>query len=230
MGSRPQAHPTQEGYTLIELLVVLAILAIVTMFVVPNLGPKSPKAVRSGLQDIKASLQQARGLALSTGKNVTIHLVPAGNATRMTAVELNDDGTEKSPALMDVTIGQDWRRYADFTTDDPPIKEEGSTAVKSLTALTTLGFSGWGAPIKLDAQATSYLGFSPQGAPQFVDKTTGARTAISGGTWVGVKGLTIKDKGLPYGCVFLLDNGLTTAYYKPDALLTDAANQWQRLE
>nr|WP_243324558.1 hypothetical protein [Geothrix sp. SG200] len=209
---------------------VLAILAIVTMFVVPNLGPKSPKAVRSGLQDLKASLQQARGIALANGKNINVHIVLSGNIARMTAVDLNDDGTEKTPALMDVTIGQDWRRYADFTTSDPPITDEGTTAVKGLTALTTLGFSGWDAPIKPDALATSYLGFSPQGAPQFVDKATGDRAAISGGTWVGVKGLTIKDKGLPYGCVFLLDNGLVTAYYKPDALLTDAPNQWQRLE
>lgn len=230
MGFRPRASSPQGGYTLIELLVVLAILAIVTMFVVPNLGPKSPKAVRSGLQDLKASLQQARGLAMSTGKNLNVHIVMAGNVARMTAVDLNDDGTEKAPALMDVAIGQDWRRYADFTTSDPPIAAEGSTAVKDLAALTTLGFSGWASPIKPDADATSYLGFSPQGAPQFVDKTTKARSAISGGTWIGVRGLTIKDKGLPYGCVFLLENGLVTAYYKPDAQLTDAPNQWQRLE
>jgi type II secretion system protein H len=230
MGSHPRARSPQRGYTLIELLVVLAILAIVTMFVVPNLGPKSPKAVRSGLQDLKASLQQARGIALANGKNINVHIVLSGNIARMTAVDLNDDGTEKAPALMDVAIGQDWRRYADFTTSDPPIPNEGTTAVKDLTALTTLGFSGWATPIEPDAQAKSYLGFSPQGAPQFVDKSTKARSAVSGGTWVGVKGLTIKDKGLPYGCVFLLENGLITAYYKPDALLTDAANQWQRLE
>lgn len=230
MGFRPRASSPQRGYTLIELLVVLAILAIVTMFVVPNLGPKSPKAVRSGLQDLKASLQQARGLAMSTGKSLNVHIVMAGNIARMTVVDLNDDGTEKTPALMDVAIGQDWRRYADFTTSDPPISDEGGTAVKDLAALTTLGFSGWSSPIEPDAQAKNYLGFSPHGVPQFVDKGTKARTAISGGTWVGVRGLTIKDKGLPYGCVFLLENGLITAYYKPDALLTDAPNQWQRLE
>lgn len=230
MGFRPRARSPQMGYTLIELLVVLAILAIVTMFVVPNLGPKSPKAVRSGLQDLKASLQQARGLALSNGKDINVHIVMVGNVAHMTAADLNDDGSEKTPALMDITIGQDWRRYADFTTSDPPIPNEGTTAVKDLTALATLGFSGWATPIQPDAQATAFLGFSSQGAPQFVDKGTNARSAATGGTWVGVKGLTIKDQGLPYGCVFVLENGLITAYYKPDALLNDTANQWQRLE
>nr|WP_257306644.1 hypothetical protein [Geothrix sp. SG10] len=215
---------------MIELLVVLAILAIVTMFVVPNLGPKSPKAVRTGLQDLKASLQQARGLALANGKSINIHIVTSGNVVRMSAVDINDNGTEKATPLMDVAVGQDWTRYARFTTTDPPILDEGSTAVKDLASLTTLGFSGWSTPIQPDAQATSYLGFSPQGSPQFVDKATKVRSAITGGTWVGVRGLTIKDKGLPYGCVFVLENGLITAYYKPDALMTDTPNQWQRLE
>jgi type II secretion system protein H len=230
MGSRPHTNSPQGGYTMIELLVVLAILAIVTMFVVPNLGPKSPKAVRTGLQDLKASLQQARGLALANGKSINIHIVTSGNIARMSAVDLNDDGTEKATPLMDVAVGQDWTRFAAFTTSDPPISDEGSTAVKDLTALTTLGFAGWATPIRPDAQATSYLGFSPQGSPQFVDKATHDRTAISGGTWVGVRGLTIKEKGLPYGCVFVLENGLVTAYFKPDALMLDTPNQWQRLE
>jgi type II secretion system protein H len=226
----PDDRLRARGYTLIEMLVVLAIIAILTIFVVPSLGPKSPKAVRTGLQDIKASFQQARGLALSTGKDINIHITLSGNVARMSAVELNDNGTEKTPALMDVAIGQDWTRYAAFTTSDPPIGDEGTTKVKDLTALTTLGFSGWNTPIKPDAQATSYLGFSPQGTPQLVNKSTGARSSASGGTWVGVQGLSVKDKGLPYGCVFILENGFITAYFKPDALMTDTANGWQRLE
>jgi prepilin-type N-terminal cleavage/methylation domain-containing protein len=222
-------HHPHRGYSLIELLVVLAILGVLAMVGFTALAPKSPKAVRSGLQDVKASLQQARGLAMSTGKNINVHFVASGTSWRMTAAELLDNGTtEKTPPLMDVNIGGTWSRYATLTWSDPPISGEGSTPAKNLGPLTVLGFSGWATPIKTDT--TTCLGFSPQGTPQLVTISSGARLATTGGTWIGVAGLAIKDKGLPYGCVFLLDNGSITAYFKPDALMTDTANQWQRLE
>ena len=138
---------------------------------------------------------------------------------------------------MDVNVGGDWSRYAALTTNNPPISDEGSTPVGGLAPLTTFDFSGWDAPIPIESTDSDgnpvgsvFLGFSPQGTPQRVTRSSMSRASIKGGTWIGVRGLTIKDKGLPYGCVFLLDNGLITAYYKPDALLTDAPNQWQRLE
>lgn len=229
MNPFPRNRRLAQGYSLIEMLVVLAIISVLAMVGFSALTPKSPKAVRSGLQDVKASLQQARGLALSNGKNVNVHFVAVGPAWRMTVSEPGDDGiTEKTPPLMDATIGGDWSRYAALTWNDPPIPSEGSTPAKNLAPLTALGFSGWSTPIRTDS--TTCLGFSSRGIPQVVTVGTGTRTAISGGTWIGLRGRTIKEKGLPYGCVFLLDNGSVVAYFKPDALMTDTPNQWQRLE
>lgn len=229
--SRPPSRVA--GFSLIELLVVLAILSIVAIFVVPTLGNKSVKAVRSGLQDLKASLQQARGLALSNGQPINVHIVTSGSITRMIAYKLDDTGAEvvASP-LMSVVIGSGWNTYAQVNSpvSGQIIPDEGSKPIQSLPSLTALGFSGWANPILPDAAATSYLGFSAQGTPQLVDKGTKARVSTVGGTWIGIAGLTRKDTGLPYGAVFVTDSGLITAYYKPDALNDTGSNQWQRLE
>lgn len=231
MKFEPPSSKQCSGYSLIEILVVLAIISIVALVSLPGLGPKSPKAVRAGLQDLKASLQQARGLAISNGKPINISIsFNSDNTVRFETYDLDDTGNSKTVALMDVTIGGNWMRYARVTTQDPPLSTEVSP-IKELESLKTLGFSGWSNPISApSATASTWLGFSAQGFPQSVDSTTFARTPWVGGTWLGVYGLTTNKTGIPYGAVFLTETGIITAYFKPDSLSEIASDKWQRLE
>ena len=58
---------------------------------------------------------------------------------------------------------------------------------------------------------------------------TGVRSSLAGGTWIGVKGLSIKEQGLPYGCVFLLDNGSVVAYFALRDFFEQSEMSGQRL-
>jgi prepilin-type N-terminal cleavage/methylation domain-containing protein len=228
----PMPHDSSpgRGYSLIELLVVLVIIGVLAIASVSSLGPKSPKAVRSGLLEVRAALQQARQAALSSGRNLNLIIDETGIYPKIQAYDAQDilaGGTPKPNAipLVDVTLDRSWLRYATFTTSDPPVSGE-ITPIKAVPALALLGFTGWSNPL---LTSNSAIGFSPSGTLQSITATS--RSGLTGGTWVGIRGLTLNQNGLPYGVVIVTERGLITAFYKADSNLTGSAEfQWQRLD
>lgn len=230
MEPMPHDNTPGRGYSLIELLVVLVIIGVLAIASVSSLGPKSPKAVRSGLLEVRAALQQARQAALSSGRNLNLIIDETGTSPKIQAYDAQDilaAGTPKPNAipLVDVTLDRSWLRYAAFTTTDPPVSGE-IAPIKAVPALASLGFTGWSNPL---LTSNSAIGFSPSGTPQSITATS--RSGLTGGTWVGLRGLTLNQNGLPYGVVVVTERGLITAFYKSDSKLNGSAEfQWQRLD
>lgn len=230
MEPMPQDSSPGRGYSLIEMLVVLAIIGVLAVASVVSLGPKSPKAVRSGLLEVRAALQQARQASLSSGRNLNLIINEAGTSPKIQAYDALDvlaTGLPKLNAipLVDVTLDRSWLRYATFTTSDPPVSGE-VTPIKTVPALASLGFTGWVNPL---VTSNSTIGFSPSGTLQSVTATT--RSGLTGGTWLGIRGLTLNQAGLPYGVVIVTERGLISAFYKADSQLDNSAEvKWQRLD
>lgn len=230
MEPMPQDSFPRRGYSLIEMLVVLAIIAVLAAASVWSLGPKSPRAVRSGLLEVRGALQQARQAALSSGRNLNLIVNEAGFYPKIQAYDALDvlaTGKPKLNAipLVDVTLDRSWLQHATFTTSDPPVSGEVAP-IKDIPALASLGFTGWGNPL---VTSDSAIGFSSSGTLQSVTSTT--RSALTGGTWVGIRGLTLNQEGLPYGLVIVTERGLISAFYKADSKLDNSAEvKWQRLD
>ena len=226
----PHDRPAQQGFTLIELLVVLVIVGVLAIASVWSLGPKSPKAVRSGLLEVRAALQQTRQAAMSSGRNLNLIIDQTGTSPKMQAYDALDIQANGKPKantfpLVDVTLDRSWLRYATFTTSNPPVADE-VTPIKDVPALASFGFTGWNTPL---VTSDSTIGFSPSGSLQSVTSTS--RSGLTGGTWVGVVGRTPNQTGLPYGVVVVTERGNIAAFFKADSKLDNSAEvKWQRLD
>ncbi|HXI19528.1 MAG TPA: prepilin-type N-terminal cleavage/methylation domain-containing protein, partial [Gemmatimonadales bacterium] len=66
-GSRAARERRHHGFTLIEILAVVAILALMTTFVAPNLGAVRDRRLRSEAQALVATLELARQRSVVTG-------------------------------------------------------------------------------------------------------------------------------------------------------------------
>lgn len=221
-----------SGYTLIEMLVVMAIVAILAYVGISQLTPKSPRAVKSGLEEVSAAFKQARGLALVGGKNVDFVYSTSPARLQVFDYQVSSSGTStlNTTPLMDVTLDGSWLRNAKiFLTTPPPVGTEADP-VASIGALTNLGFTGWTTgPIKA---GTSKQGFSLAGTPQTIG-STGVRNVATGGLWLGISGTTPNGKGYPYGVVLITDTGTIVTYYKSDSSKSGSTNPeaaWQRLD
>lgn len=66
-------HPAQSGFTLIELMTVIAVVALVTLWGIPNYGNYVAKRrVDSAVTQITASIKLTRSQAMTTGRVVNL--------------------------------------------------------------------------------------------------------------------------------------------------------------
>jgi prepilin-type N-terminal cleavage/methylation domain-containing protein len=237
----PMPHDTSpsRGYTLIELLVVLAIIGILGAVGFYSLGPRSPKAVRSALIDIRGAIQQARQLALSGGKDVDLILTQSGGNLIIKAYSSADITPTGVPvsgaiALMDVTLGDSWKRNASLVTTYGSLPASLPSSVTTAIQNAGMASSTWTTANSALISSTQRYGFSSSSLPQVIDNTTGVRSPLLTGTWIGVAGNSINQKGAPYGVVVITSNAAVSAYYKADAGFEDASSskemKWQRLD
>lgn len=214
-----------RGYSLIEMILVLVIISILTLVAVSRFTSRSTAAVRSALIDIRGGLQQARQLAMSSGRPV---LITSNLTTGSFKVRhLSDAGLPLDPPLLETALDRGWEKRAKLTTDDPIIAGEIQPAqnVEAINTFLNAGV-GWNTP--LDPAAWS-LGFTQAGLPVRFAVTGGtAYTMLSNGTWLGVLGSHIADEGKPYGLVVVSPQGHINAYYKNDHLLAEPT--WKRLD
>jgi hypothetical protein len=223
------------------MLVVLAIVAALSIAFVASIGSKSPRAVKTGLLELKTSLQEARQAAISAGRPVNLVITDSAEQARIQAYLTQPNGTieldeskpyDKAtltgymPPVVDKTFEKSFRRYAEFTAKEEPVADE-VVPIKSLPALTNFGFSGWSQPLGL---GESKFGFNASGFPEILEDGGKRRSAAVGGIWMGIRGLRVNEKGWPYGGVFVTERGVTVAFYKPDSKLDDADFKWQRME
>lgn len=217
---------------MIELLVVLVIIGVLSLAAISQITPRSPKAVRAALGEIKFNLQQARQIAISSGKDIHIQIASGNSNFSFKVYDATPNTVSASTIpLMDAGFGKDWSRYAAVTITDPPVSEAGGSAMHDISALTAFGFSST-LPTGISMPSPSggpFLGFSANGTPQSVTNA-GVRTTLSGGTWVAVKGLSPNLKGYPYGAVFISSNGFIIAYYKGDSQTAASTDPWIRVE
>ncbi|WP_243304037.1 pilus assembly FimT family protein [Geothrix oryzisoli] len=225
MEPMPHDGSPNQGYSLIELLVVLAILSILAIVGTLSLGSRAPRAVKSTTLQVRGALQEARELAISTGRNITIRATWDSAAKTASIVTVDDSPV---PAMKSqVALDASSLRYCRVTGSGGASLPTTSPDVKSLTAATTYGFSSGSNGWKTDLFNSSTYTFAPNG--YLIDNTSGA--ALLGGFFVGVVGNTVNHTGVPVGVVLVNDQGKIIAFYKADSAAgTDPDYQWQRLE
>ena len=223
-------HPNQrqKGFTLIELLVVLVIVGILTSIGIYSMPPKTPRAVKIGLTELRGAFIQARSLAASSGRTVVINANwPTG---ALVFQQVADDFTLVIPPLSSVALDPSWRRFASIpaVTNAASLTPGQSSPPDGVPAI--VSFVGtWPDPVSL---TSGVYGFTPTGVPVFLDIAAPgtAPAPLVNGTWIGVVGNTGID-GLPYGVVVVNGRGNTTAYYKAHSKIdTPAENLWKRLD
>lgn len=214
-----------QGYTLIEMLVVLGILAILTLVGVISLGSRAPRAVKSATMQVRGALQEARGLAISTGRSITVQANWDATTRRATIRAVDDSPTPATKS--EVTLDNSSLRYCTPTGSGGGDLPTTSPDIKGLTAAATYGFSSGSNGWKTHLFNSSTYTFAPNG--YLIDKTTGL--ALTGGFFVGIVGNSANHSGVPVGVVMVNDQGKIIAFYKADSAAgTDPDYQWQRLE
>ena len=225
MENTPHDSSPSRGFTLIEMLVVLAILSILAIVGFYSLGSRAPRAVKSTTLQVRGALQEARELAISSGRNITIQATWDTVARTASIVSVDDSPI---PAVKSqITLGSSSLRYCKATGSGGAALPTTDPDVKGLTAAANYGFSSGSNGWKTDLFNSSTYTFAPNG--YLINKTSGA--ALTGGFFVGIVGNTTNHSGVPVGVVLVNDQGKIIAFYKADSAAgTDPDYQWQRLE
>lgn len=239
MRSLPHVKKPSRGYTLIEMLVVLAIVGALAAVGFYSLGSRSPRAVRSALIDIRGALQQARQLALSGGKDVDLFLSQSAGALSISVYAADDvDPATGAPktgaiALMDVRLGDSWKRNATIVTTYSSLPVALPDSVTKAIENAGMKATTWTTANSALISSTQRYGFSSSSLPQVIN-TSGERSPMLTGTWIGVSGNSINQKGQPYGVVVITSNAGVSAYYKADSGFNESGSskemKWQRLD
>jgi len=240
MAKLPRPPSPASGFTLIEMLVVLAIIAALSIAFVNSMGSKSPKAVKSNLQELKSVLQEARRVAVAGGRDVNMHFfvdADDGKTVHCQTYFTKADGTSdidttvtdrrKDPkAVVNRSLERSWWRYAEVAGTNPMLPTE-VVPIAGLDAVTNFNFTGWSSPLELSA---AKFGFASNGTPQLLEDSGKVRNAATGGIWLGVRGLRVNEKGYPYGAVLVNGRGMILGFYKPDSKLDTTEFKWQRMD
>ena len=109
--SKRQRSGTGSGFSLIEMLIVMAIMSILLVAAIPVLSNTSSNARQSSREIVKASLQQARAHAISSGNAtaITIPILSTGSELGSRAVTLFEVESSGSgyTVMTDADTGQE---------------------------------------------------------------------------------------------------------------------------
>ena len=222
---------SESGFNLLELLVVLAIIGILAMATGVLMPPRTPKATRSGLLELRGVFEQARGLALSYGSPVELQInTGTWNVQFKPLDAANNVQTSggQDIVLGQVTLEEGWRRYADPAAAVPanaaaPTPEDVTPITAILGAATDASTAHFFNP------GSNVYVFSTHGVPMRL--VAGALAPLPNGLWATVVGRQPNASGAPYGVVAVGPTGHVAAFYKGDAVLdTTAEYKWKRLD
>ena len=113
-----------RGFTLLELMIVLAILAMGSMLLIPNIGNMSGRTFNAQVREANALLNYTRRIAVVTGQPATASFFSASE---------DDDESETDTARSDLGRDESWRArglvlsYRDST--DQTVEVEDSIAI-----------------------------------------------------------------------------------------------------
>ncbi|MDA3506774.1 prepilin-type N-terminal cleavage/methylation domain-containing protein [Acinetobacter junii] len=148
-----------RGFTLIELMVTIAVLAIIAMFAAPSFGNMlARKQLDTTARDLALILGEARGQAISLGKDITIILTcptetdadsgeskvvcPANTATNLHWVSQQEDVELTSDAVDVVFSGLGTAKQREVEVDNPAYiptkvstKQDGTTIIGDTLSL-----------------------------------------------------------------------------------------------
>jgi prepilin-type N-terminal cleavage/methylation domain-containing protein len=163
-----ELHPRSVGgFTLIELAIVLAVVAILTAFVVPSFDAYARRSdARKHVQKIASALQDARSQAVRDGNNVIVLFDADGVPGQLTLID--DDDNDWTADGGEITRSVPWdsdvhpmvTSYGASST--PPsaaaVPEDGggtipgntTFAIDLVTGLPAVGFNPQGIPVALD--------------------------------------------------------------------------------
>ncbi len=228
MAKPPLPRRRHAGFTLIEALVVLAIIAALSIAFVYSLGPKSPRAVRAALIEMRGALNTARNLAAQTGQPVSMIWNHSTDQIDFMQIDpATGSPVAGVPPLASTSLSKTWRRWALVT---PSLPADMPTPATNSAVLSLFrNPQGWATP--MDDSSGAVFGFASSGQPQMFKAAGGAITPLPDGFWIGVQGLSANQKGFPYGVVIVNGQGMVLAYFKPDSLLDAPAEYlWKRLD
>lgn len=225
-----------RGHSLIELLLAFAIIGILVLAGLSTIVPKSPRATRAALVDLRNALQNARQAAISGGKTVKLKL--ATNANGQWQITVLDTGlaeTNAAAILFTDTLPTKMMTYCTLAQQFGDLPTT-STKVTALAPAQSYGFgpgaTGWNQCLAA-VPANSWYGLNNNGVPVLITGASPNPTvaALAGGFWVGVLGNSPNSQGIPYGVVLVPPTGQVITYYKGDAQLDDTnSHKWSHLE
>ena len=226
-----------RGFSLIELLVVLVIVGIVAVVTGNWYGAAQPAAVKGTINSIVGTLSEARTVARSTGRTVTI--LTYGSQATIRLAFLSQGDVRPDPGDLPQTLwrrdasGRDATKYAGIDTAGWAVRTQAAPnpdpltgGVAAIQALFTNGvapatadrlFTGTDSPTTLPAlSASGIIFFDAMGRPNrdFYVFVGGMRSQAS-------------YSSAPVGFVLVTRANGIHAFYKSNA--GDATVRWQRL-
>lgn len=217
-----------QGFSIIELLVVMAIIGVLALVAGNWYGATQPAAVKGTLNSMVGALNEARTVAQTTGRTVTLTTSGAQANLQISFPSLGD--VTPAPANQALTIwrrdaaGRDAMRFSGVDTNASwPVYAQAAPnpdplvgGVAAVTALFTNGtFPGTSAKLFTGTtNSTFFFDSSGRASADFYVYVGGMRNGAS-------------YPSAPVGLVLVTRANGIHAFYKPNA--GDAASPWQRL-
>jgi len=217
-----------RGFSMLELLVVVVIIGVVALVTGTWYGVSQPAAVKGTVNSLVGILSEARTVARTTGRTVT--LATSGAQATLTIQFPSQGDVTPAPANQALTVwrrdaaGRDATRYSGIDTNAAwPIYTQAAPNPDPLTGGVTEVASLFTNGVNPGASAKLFTGVNNS---NFSFDPTG-RASADFYVYVGGMRNGASYRSAPVGLVLVTRANGIHAFYKPNA--GDAASPWQRL-